>query len=76
MDIQEAWKSLNEGHFASGETTRLAVGDLMRHPSESPMAKLRRKCPDQHGVCRGFAILFVVLFALNPHPYIRICLGY
>ncbi len=75
MNIQEAWKSLNEGHFASGETTRLAVSDLMRHPSQSPMALLRRNARINMGFAIIFAILFVVLFALHPHPYIRICLG-
>ena len=75
MDLQQEWNRLNERHFSLVEPVRLAVSDLMRHPVESPLAKLRRNARINMGYAVAFILLFIALFVLNAHPYIRICLG-
>ncbi|MEZ4942119.1 MAG: hypothetical protein R3D58_14665 [Saprospiraceae bacterium] len=75
MDLQQEWNRLNERHFSPGEPVRLAVSDLMRHPAESPLAKLRRNARINMGYAVAFILLFIALFVWNSHPYVRICLG-
>lgn len=75
MNIEQAWKRLNEGHFDPGEPVRIAVSDLMRHPKQSPLAILRRNAKINMGFAAVFLVGFCVLFVQFPHPYIRLCLG-
>lgn len=75
MDIQQAWNRLNEQVFNPGEPTPVAIGDLMRHPQNSPLTILRRNAKINMMFAGAFFVIFCVLFVRFPQFYLRLCLG-
>ncbi len=76
MDLQQEWAKLNAERFnGAPPPNTVALRAQLLRKGHSPLLTLRRNLRINLGFTVVFLLLFVWLYLVLPHLYIRICIG-